>query len=651
MIDRSDTSSPPVAVQKKHSVHKARTENGAVMIPEFLPARANSGEARVFSLLKRLPSDCIVYYEPVISGRYPDFVVIMPEVGMLTIEVKGWRAGDVTQIDSDNVICGGTAYRHPLRQVRDYMLSLMDECLKSPFCKTIKHTDGPHAGHLKFPVDHLVIFTTASRKQMENAAVGNLLNFFPSDKTLFSDRLSELEKSDIGGGELVEVLKGFFAPNLRFKPENGGLDQRQIDELRLIIHPEIEIKGSESVSAKESCSLKVLDLEQEKNARKIGAGHRLLWGVAGSGKTVILVARARLLLMNNPDARLLITCYNKTLSTWLRNNFKDEENAHITVLNFHQLAVDTWSVRPVRDDTNQTFGERILKRISVSGLRGTYDAILVDEAQDFDPTWFQALLTLMRDPENGDLLIVGDGTQGIYKSRRITWKSLGINAQGRTSYLRRNYRNTREIVRVAALYAPNTQEAEVTDDESYVEAVRMNPENATRPGVLKPILLKCDRRNNVSATATVIKDLLEGRLNGHGLPEKLQPEQIAVLYQARTGNMYMFASSLENALNRHNILAVNVTRDTRTFVTGPGVKIMTIYSAKGLQFKAVIFAGAEHMHKNLTEDEKLRLAFVAMTRAEDYLIILDNGGETTVMDPLRVNPELVEEMEAEASDE
>lgn len=86
-------------------------------------------------------------------------------------------------------------------------------------------------------------------------------------------------------------------------------------------------------------------------------------------------------------------------------------------------------------------------------------------------------------------------------------------------------------------------------------------------------------------------------------------------------------------------------------MTGPGVKIMTIYSAKGLQFKAVIFAGAEHMHKNLTEDEKLRLAFVAMTRAEDYLIILDNGGETTVMDPLRVNPELVEEMEAEASDE
>ena len=61
----------------------------AQMIPDRLPEKASKGEERVFSLLKRLPDECIVYYELVIRNRYPDFIVIFPSVGVLVIEVKG----------------------------------------------------------------------------------------------------------------------------------------------------------------------------------------------------------------------------------------------------------------------------------------------------------------------------------------------------------------------------------------------------------------------------------------------------------------------------------------------------------------------------------------------------------------------------------
>jgi hypothetical protein len=57
----------------------------AQMIPDRLPDKASRGEGRVFSILKNLPDDCIVYYEPVIRNRYPDFIVIIPSVGVLVI--------------------------------------------------------------------------------------------------------------------------------------------------------------------------------------------------------------------------------------------------------------------------------------------------------------------------------------------------------------------------------------------------------------------------------------------------------------------------------------------------------------------------------------------------------------------------------------
>ncbi len=75
----------------------------AEMIPDRLPSGASAGEKRVFDVLQRLPDNCIVYYEPVVSNRYPDFVVIIPEVGLLIIEVKGWypahiESGDLNQV-------------------------------------------------------------------------------------------------------------------------------------------------------------------------------------------------------------------------------------------------------------------------------------------------------------------------------------------------------------------------------------------------------------------------------------------------------------------------------------------------------------------------------------------------------------------------
>ena len=83
-----------------------------------------------------------------------------------------------------------------------------------------------------------------------------------------------------------------------------------------------------------------------------------------------------------------------------------------------------------------------------------YDAILIDEAQDFPSIWFSCILEALKDPDNGDLLIVCDGNQGIRPIGSVSWISIGIKAKGRTIHqaydLDRNYRNTQGILKLAS---------------------------------------------------------------------------------------------------------------------------------------------------------------------------------------------------------
>ncbi len=102
----------------------------AEMIPDRLPSGASAGEKKVFALLQQLPDDVIVYYEPVVADRYPDFIVIIPSIGLLVIEVKGWYPNAIERADNAEVVISARGQRevckHPVRQARDYKFQLMN---------------------------------------------------------------------------------------------------------------------------------------------------------------------------------------------------------------------------------------------------------------------------------------------------------------------------------------------------------------------------------------------------------------------------------------------------------------------------------------------------------------------------------------------
>src|SRR5262249_2630029 len=78
-------------------------------------------------------------------------------------------------------------------------------------------------------------------------------------------------------------------------------------------------------------------------------------------------------------------------------------------------------------------------------LRNTYDIILIDEAQDFAPSWLEIVKNLLKPA--GTLFLCDDPTQSLFRS--FSWKQKGVDVVGRTRVLKVPFRCTREITQAA----------------------------------------------------------------------------------------------------------------------------------------------------------------------------------------------------------
>ena len=113
-------------------------------------------------------------YEPVVRRRYPDLIAILPEVGVLVIEVKDWWLAELGSVNADTVTITrrstATVVPHPRRQARGYMLRLMDECRRHPQAGMLMQKEGRHAGGYAFPFCHIAVLSNINRSQIEREA-------------------------------------------------------------------------------------------------------------------------------------------------------------------------------------------------------------------------------------------------------------------------------------------------------------------------------------------------------------------------------------------------------------------------------------------------------------------------------------------------
>lgn len=579
----------------------------AYTVPETLASldsRVMPGERKVFVALRdHLPEDYLVYYDIPVDGRHPDFIIVGPDLGLVVLEVKDWRLKSIVQITADQVKLrqaeGELDVLNPVRQVRDYLLRTVDALRRRPrLCV---------ANHLCCGWGSAVVLPYLTREDIQQPSL-----FGPSLEEALGPGLV-LTAADLTAETLLPRLR-------KLVPTRGGrgsLDAEQLDEIRSVLHPEIRIgwgaTGDEIV--------RVMDREQERLARTLGDGHRLLRGVAGSGKTIVLICRVRYLRAQHPDWRILVVCYNRVLAEFLRTAIGDDG---VEIVTFH-----AWCTRqlkaagieaPVPPGRGPQWDEHWVETVprvlseafdSARVPAGAYQAILVDEGQDFADSWYRLLLRAL-DPEANRLFIALDSSQNIYR-RRIAWRALGIQIVGHTRVLKRNYRNTRPILTAAYAIVHELDAAEA--DPADLVSSLVVPDQALREGPA-PELERLDSAEGVKRHA---KDWIEARLS-----RGIAPEDILVLGYNRLG-MEQVAAWLDGQKIQASFLPARRVHGA--------VGVSTIHSSKGLDAGHVLILGAHELDSLRTREDARRLLYIAMTRARDELCI-SSARPSWIMDEL-----------------
>ena len=426
------------------------------------------------------------------------------------------------------------------------------------------------------------------------------------------------------------------------------LSEQEHKQARAVVNPDIVLPHSRGGSLPlfqdpeipPEDVVQVMDREQERVAEHLGAGYRVLRGVAGSGKTLVLAHRARHLHRLWPNWRILVLCFNRVLANALETMVEVDER--LEVINIDRLSYSLAGGSRARGapdfDQLAIKAERVAQRLPDSER---FDAVLVDEAQDFDHPRLNLAYAMLKaerlppDTAFGDrdnFVMAYDVAQNVYRRGGAKWNPPGVDSQGRTrtargrsTVFRKNYRNTREILEFAMNLLAGSQDWNADSVDLDDPAALIPPEAAGRTGP-SPRLTACrDLTYEAEAIASRVSQMLRSGVAAHdivvlyGLAD-LQRK----LWRAFTDRTmpYFHVQHKDRANRRDN-------RDEAVHVRDR-VRVSSLTGIKGLEFSRVIIGGVNQIHvPDVDEGDQFQAAksqlYAAMTRAMDELEITVSG--------------------------
>ncbi len=252
----------------------------------------------------------------------------------------------------------------------------------------------------------------------------------------------------------------------------------------------------------------------------------------------------------------------------------------------------------------------------------------------------------MVDPATNSLLVLYDDAQSIYersRSKQFSFKSVGIQAQGRTTILKINYRNTRQILQTASLVAAEYMYPHAPPLRGSLPPEGADPawggpapdrlltaEDKDEDGIpmLKPV--SCGRDGTTSAYGPLIIRLPSLRAEATRVAELLgaaHQEGHAWGDMAIICRHYSEMDQCASVLRQRG-LPHQVRKGAGSFdPAADTIKVLTMHASKGLEFPVVALVGAGHMPApGEDEREEAKLFYVGATRATQRLIIGVSGG-------------------------
>ena len=560
-------------------LERGRSMTGARVVPALdqlalLPTRLNAGERATVDALAQLGSDWHVFVQPRLAMAQPDFVVVHPRKGVWILEVKDWSPKLYRPVGPPGgrlieVFHGDRWVRKPSpkEQVNAY-----EETFGERFFVDYADTWVPDKG-----LRVLLVLPRFSRDE-----ASKLLGAFP---LVVGDDLADLAK-ELTASPDAALEPGGVEELLRWmdEPENVG-DQR----LPLVL----------SAQAREVAS----------NPREVR--FRRVRGPAGSGKSLALASRAIELASRRKE--VLVVTFNITLVHYLHDlcsrGARHKKVFHwknaVSFTHFHGMLKQLVRQRGEKPNGGEWDSATIRMLSNAYSEPGhnlpVFDAILVDEGQDFEGEWWAFLKEHMLRP-GGEMLLVADKTQNLY--HRSNWTESGTAGGGFSGpwfELIGTYRMPVDLIPIAREFA-----------ERYLpEQGRDLPTIERDHPVLGDAHEPTIRRWSNVADVDVVEAAADEVMRLTSDVDRLSPSDVVLL----AGHNVGVAIMTELRARGNDVLSMFTPNDGYerrqlkwAFWAGtPGIKGCTVHSFKGWESRAIV-----HVPSKMGE---LAL-YIAMTRVK-----------------------------------
>jgi thymidine kinase len=576
----------------------------------------SEGEEELISFLdEELPEGWKIYARPHLNGEWPSVVILHPEQGLIIYDAIKWEEGEMTSVTQPIEVNGQTYSQtryvpteaaegdkdrikqiSPVKQARRYQENLI----------------GIYLPRLGEAVDQ------TPRYLKESIRVGL---YFPNLTTKQARDLiggTSAECIVFGEDHLVsEALPNLIVPILR--SESRFTLKNWAEEIDFLLDPPLH-------SEKDGRPIN-LTSKQEKYAKPRPETHRRLKGTAGSGKTLVLAQRAARNAAKGD--RVLVVYYNITLGHYIRHLIEkaayDFAWKNIEILHFHEFCrrylQENGLEWPQGSDDDQVLTKEVPKAV-ISGMeRGLnamgreYDVILIDEGQDFDESWFEALHKFLEKP--GEVLMVADERQNIYD--RIHHYG-GMNFSGPFGSLSASYRMpsnlVREVNRFADSFVKESDEEYASGEVEEVQQAELGFDHPT---------LVWQNVDDFEAASTKAVSAVR-----HLTADKdVHPEDIVVLVPNHKEGRRASALFEEEGYSVNHVFGKDGSdtysrRKKKAFVMDDGrLKLSTIHSFKGWEIVNVLILTPGDERSIPPQANLDLLLYTAITRAQNNLFVFN----------------------------